>query len=342
MRVVDCAPELENRWDSYVANASEGCFYHLYGWRRINDAVFGHRTFCLAAMKGDGIIGVLPVVYMKSRLFGKVMCSMPFVNYGGICADSEEAESGLLEAAEDLVSRTGAKYLEFRGARKYRRDLPTSKKKVSMTARLESDPETIWQTYRTKHRTNIRRAYKNGFSTRSGGLDLLDEFYDVLSESWRNLGTPIYRKKYFQRILEEFPDKTALFVVSGAGEPLAAAFNGYYRNIVEGMWAGTRGDGRRMQATYVLYWDMVKDACRRGCRLYHFGRSTANSGGEQFKNKWNMERRQLYWQYALPASAEMPELNVDNPRFQVAIRAWRRMPVGLTRLLGPLVAGSIP
>lgn len=330
------------RWDRFLAGHPGGSFYHLHGWGRINADQFGHETTCLAAVHEDRIAGVLPLVQVRSRLFGRILCSMPFVNYGGIVATDPAAEASLLDAARSLAAETGADYLELRSPRPLQTDMALSLRKISMMLTLDPDPETIWAAFASKHRTNIRRVYKHGVTIAAGGAELLDEFYDVLAESWRSLGTPIYRKAYFQAILQRFPQHTRVFICRQGDRPIGAAFNGEFNGVVEGMWLGYRPEARNLQAGYALYWEMVKDACERGLSRYHLGRSTADSGGESFKKKWNAESEQLYWYFHRPAGGAMPQLNVDNPKYRLAITAWRKLPLGVTTRLGPLLARGIP
>ena len=171
---------------------------------------------------------------------------------------------------------------------------------------------------------------------------MLSAFYGVLQRSWRDLGTPIYSPDYFKAILDAFPTQTRIFVCDHGGEPVAVAFNGYFGGKVEGMWAGTTPAGHDLHANYVLYWEMIKEACERGCKRFHLGRSTAGSGAELFKKKWNAETSQLYWYYYRPAGDFKPVLNVNHPSFQLGIAAWRRMPLWATRMVGPRLARVIP
>ena len=108
------------------------------------------------------------------------------------------------------------------------------------------------------------------------------------------------------------------------------------------MWAGGVDRYRKLQANYVLYWEMIKHACEQGYQSYHLGRSSVNSGGEQFKKKWKAEIKQLYWQYYLNKQPTLPELNVNNPKYQLAIKTWQKLPTKLTTLIGPFVAKNIP
>ena len=342
LRLVVCTDAEAARWDEFLGTVPAASFYQRFAWKGLNERNFGHQTFFLAARRGEHVVGVFPLVLVSSRLFGRILCSMPFVNFGGPCSSDPEAMTLLLDEMVALTTRLKADYAEIRTLEPLAREFPSALHKVSMTLALQPNPDSLWDTFTSKHRTNIRRIYKNGLHVASGHSELLDTFYAVLAESWRQHGTPIYRRRYFADILAAFPQETRIFVAYQDKTPVAAAFNGYYGNTVEGMWAGTDARYRNLQASYVLYWEMIKDACERGFAHYHLGRSTVESGSESFKKKWNADTKQLYWNYHMPAGQAIPQLNVDNPRFRLAIALWQRLPTRLTTLIGPPVAKYIP
>jgi FemAB-related protein (PEP-CTERM system-associated) len=329
-------------WDAYVEAAPDASFYHRYGWRATNDATLDLRSVYLMAMESGRIVGVFPFVQVKSVLFGNLGCSMPFVNYGGPCADTPAIERALLDEARRLAGELDLDYLEIRSRRHLGDALPSTTHKVSLGVDLASDPEVLWNAFKTAHRKDIRKGYKNGFTARFGGLELLDPFYAVMCESWRNLGTPLYARYYFEAILRAFPDTVRLCVVFRGDQPAAAAFDGHHRDTVEGMWLGFVAKYRTLDVGYVLYWELIKDACERGYKHFHLGRSSADSGGEAFKKKWNASITQLYWHYILKPGRPVPALNVNNPRYQRAIDAWRKLPIPVTQLIGPSLARRIP
>lgn len=329
-------------WDAYTMTDPDASFYLRYAWKRLNENALGHRTFFLAAVADEAIVGVFPLVLVQSRLFGRILCSMPFVNYGGPCAGDIRTVARLTEEAIGIANEERVDYLEIRSLRPVPDALPTSLHKVSMTITLPPDPEVVWSAFSSKHRTAIRRAYKNGLRAEHGGSELLDHFYEVLAETWRGHGTPIYAKRYFSDIQRALPDHTRIYVVYADEKPVAAAFNGHHNGVVEGLWAGNRPTLEHLQANYVLYWEMIKRACEDGFHTYHLGRSTAESGGEFFKKKWNAQAKQLYWQYYMPKGGELPRLNVDNPKYRFAIALWRRLPIGMTTAIGSHIANYIP
>jgi FemAB-related protein (PEP-CTERM system-associated) len=344
-QIVRCGAAHDAIWNAYVRSSPDASFYHRAEWRAVNERCFGHHTCYLAAVSEGGIAGIFPLVRLRSLMFGNIACSLPFVNFGGPVADSEQIEHALLDEAARVAAEWGVDYLEIRSRHHLGDRYPAADHKVSLSVELAPDAGTVWDGFKAKAgpRQEIRRGYHNGFTAAFGGEELLDEFYAVLSESWRDLGTPIYGKSYLRTVLETFPQDTRICVVRASdGTPAAGALCGYHRDVAEGMWLGMRERYRRGMAGYVLYWELLKDACERGYRRFHLGRSTARSGGEQFKRKWNAQTTQLYWHYILRNRRDVPQLNVSNGRFRLAIAAWRRLPVAVTRQIGPAIARSIP
>jgi FemAB-related protein (PEP-CTERM system-associated) len=329
-------------WDEFIAAQPDGSFYHRFGWKRLNESALGHKAIYLEARRAGALVGVLPLVLTRSRIFGRILCSMPFVNLGGPVARDSDTALQLVANARARADRLGVDYLELRCQSALETGMSASLQKVSMTLALDPDPDRLWSGFSSKHRNAIRRVYKDGLEVKSGGRELLPEFYSVMRRSWRDLGTPLYAPAYFAAIVDAFPDDTRIFVCHRGGEPVAVAFNGHSAATVEGMWAGITPIGRELSANYVLYWEMIKDACERGFRKYHLGRSTAGSGAEQFKKKWNTETCQLYWYHYRPDGQYKATLNVDNPKFRLAIAAWQRLPLWATRIVGPPLARVIP
>lgn len=330
-------------WNSYVRHNSSGSFFHLYEWKTVFEHSFGHRTYYVIARSGKCIVGVFPIVMLQSRIFGRLLCSLPYaVNHCGPLADDESVRSRLIAYGAQLVQETDADFLEIRSLKPLPGNLPTSLRKVAMTLSLRPNPDEIWQAFASKHRNNIRRVYKAGVSVQIGHKEMLDTFYELLSLSWRSLGTPLYGKNFFASILDTFGPSIKIFIAYQNGRPVAAALNAYHDGVVEGMWAAYRPELRHLQLNYVLYWEMIKDACENGSHTYHLGRSSVDSGGEMFKKKWLANTQQLYWHYLLPPDGEMPALSSDNPKYKLAIDIWRRMPLWLTKVLGVRIAPNLP
>jgi len=335
----------ENRkaaWEDYVDGHPHATFYHRVGWKKVMEKSFGHKTYYLMALQDENITGILPLVHLKSFLFGSMLCSLPFMGIGGICADNDGVETALLDAAGGLLKELKGDYLELRSTKRSKADIPVKTHKVTMTVELDSDPELIWKNFKTKHRTAIRRAAKNELEIRSGTEEFLNTFYEIESTGWRDLGTPFYPKSFFKNIVNELGDHIEIFLVFYQGQPIATAFNGLFKDEVEGMWTYVLREHVKLQANYFLYWEMIRKACEKGYRKFHLGRSTTESGGAFYKSKWNAIPTQLYWGYVLNKAQTVPDLDVENPKYKRAIQLWKKLPVNLTRWIGPLLAKNIP
>lgn len=341
LSIQSCSGRDAEEWN-VAAGDLGGSFYHLWQWRDINRASFGHTTISLAARRYGTIVGLLPLVQLEHKLFGRILCSMPFVNFGGACGVDRETREALVHAAMAVADEQHADYLELRCPHAMKLGLPVLTHKISMTISLAPDPATLWEKFTHSHRKNIRRAYKNELSVISGGLDRLPAFYRVMEEAWRSHGTPLYSQDYFANVLTTLGNRARVFICLHRTRPVAAALTGYFNGAVEGLWAGGVPEARALNANYVLYWEMIRDACTRGDRTFHLGRSTAQSGSEEFKSRWNAQATPLYWYYFRPGGGELPRLNVTNPKYQLAIRAWRHMPLWCTRRIGPPIARGIP
>jgi FemAB-related protein (PEP-CTERM system-associated) len=342
LTIVECDDTWQTRWDAYTDGCPHASLYHLWAWQDVNRTVFGHRTTALAALDGDRIRGIFPIVHVRSALFGRLGCSMPFVNFGGPASDTPEVDAALLTEGAALVARERLDYLEVRSTRQLGEQYLTQTHKISMTVDLPTDPEVMWTKFKSAHRQDIRKAANAGFVAKHGGRELLADFYAILSESWRDLGTPFYSRRYFERLFDALGDRLWITVVYHAEEPAGAQLSGTFQETAEGMWLGMREKFRRMYAGYVLYWEILKYASQRGQRKYHLGRSTADSGAEAFKKKWNAYPTQLYWHYLASEGRPLPQLRVDNPKYRLAIDTWRKLPLSVTQLVGPYLARGIP
>jgi FemAB-related protein (PEP-CTERM system-associated) len=328
-------------WNAFVAASPGGNFYQRYEWQQVNRELLGHDVLSLVAEGAERVVGVLPLVHVRSRLFGSILSSMPFVNLGGPAAEDPAVEALLVADACRRAEALGCDYLEIRTNRALG-DLVAVSNKVSMTVPLDGGAAAVWESFSRKHRKNVRRAQQEELEIRSGGIELLEPFYHLMERSWRALGTPLYRKGYFAGILERFGSDILIFVAYHGGVPVATAFNGLFRETVEGMWAAVDPAYRQLQPNYVLYWAMIQHVAERGFRRFHLGRSTADSGAAQFKARWNAAPEPLFWNYHLVGAGGLPDLNPDNPRYDLAIRAWRKLPLAVTRAVGPHLARLIP
>ena len=330
-------------WDAFIAATDTATIYHRSVWRDIIRVVFGHETYYLAARAAGGTInGVLPLVRLKSLLFGDFMVSLPYFNYGGVVACSAGVRDALLEAAIGLARERNCHHVELRQREPLPQSWPARVDKVAMVLPLPPTSEELWKSLPSKVRTDARRPARRGVTCEFGGGELLKDFYAVFCANMRDLGTPVYPLAFFQAILEAFPGNASLVVARLAGRPVAAGFVLEYRGDMQIPWASSLRSFNRFGANMYLYGSLIERAVIRGCRTFDFGRSTVESGTYLFKKQWGARPRQLYWNYWLRDGGELPRLRPDNPKYRVAVAAWRRLPLALANRIGPRIVKYLP
>ncbi|GAM10596.1 femAB family protein [Geobacter sp. OR-1] len=330
-------------WDAFVLKADGCTAYHQFKWKTIIEKSFGHEGHYLATVDEDGEWqGVLPLIHMKSSLFGNFLVSVPFVNYGGLLCLNAVAGEALLVAAEKVRRECGADHVELRHLRNGFDGLPTRQHKVTMILELAGTVDEQWQAFNAKLRNQIRKPEKFGLVPEIGHVELLDGFYDVFARNMRDLGTPVYAKKFFYTVLDELADSSHIIAVRHEGRIIAAGIALWFGDTIEIPWASSIADFKNFCPNNMLYWEAIKLAIGNGFNKFDFGRSTPHEGTYNFKKQWGAEPVQLYWQYLLPKGETLPELNPKNPKFELAIKVWQKLPVGLTRLIGPPIVRNIP
>jgi FemAB-related protein (PEP-CTERM system-associated) len=329
-------------WDAYVKKHASASGYHLSTWLEVIGRAFGHETCALVAESPNGIVGVLPLVVFRNPMFGRFLVSMPFVNYGGILADTPAAERALLEAAIEETRRREASHLELRHTRQVFPELASKRHKVAMTMALESDVQPQWQRLDRKVRNQVRKAQKSGLRAQIGGPEHLPAFYSVFAQNMRDLGTPVYSRRFFAEVLEAFPLNTRVVSVWLDERPVAASIVYRHGAVCEVPWASSIGRFNHLCPNTLLYWEMLSLAIREGCRTFDFGRSTPNEGTYHFKKQWGAQADELVWEYWMARDEALPDLSPKNRRFGAAIELWRRLPVPLTVLIGPRIVRNIP
>ena len=329
-------------WEAYAGKAAGASGYHGLVWLRIIAEAFGHPVYPLAAYTGDRITGILPLVLVAGPLFGRFLVSLPFVNYGGLLADDAESASALLQEARSLMMRLRARSVELRHTAPPRLGLPAQGHKESMILSLPGAPDLLWNSLKDKVRNQVRKARKNGLETVEGHTELLNAFYRVFCVNMRALGTPVYGRIFFERILARLPEATRVLAVRQNGRCLAAGILYRHGNRLEMPWASSLPESRPLCANVLLYWQALRQACLAGCQAFDFGRSSPDSGPWRFKRQWGAEPLPLSWEYLLAPGMAPPDLNTRNPRFQAAISLWKRLPLAVANTLGPRIVRCIP
>ena len=331
-----------DEWNAYVERSPTASLYHRADWRQLIQETFGHDAiYCLAKNRQCEVVGVLPLIRLNSHLFGDFLISMPYFNYGGAISDHPLIEEQLMSFANEKAARLGVSHVEYRDEIE-RQGLPVQAHKVNMLLTLPTDPEQLWNSFSSKLRAQIRRPDRENPQVFFGRNDLVDDFYKVFSRNMRDLGTPVYTKRLFINILNTFPDDSRIICIKIGNKPVAAGFLLKHRNMFEIPWASTIKSVNPLSMNMLMYWEVLKFAIEQGIERFDFGRSTIDSGTFRFKRQWGAKPKQLFWHYWLNEGNEPPSLNPSNPKYALLIAIWKKLPVSLTRIIGPSIVKYLP
>jgi len=366
MNIVICDQPAD--WDRYVFNHPQGGPFHLFGWKAIFEQVYNLPTFYLMATaplddRGPStspqpkVRGILALVFLCTGPKRRRLVSLPYVDVAGVLADDRHCETLLLEKAIRIAHRNQARWIELRQINPLQCDpshqaLPqaagnfnletnvrawqVSSHKASLRRPLPADAQQLMQSFKSKLRSQIKKAMKNGLTHKVGGANLLPAFYQVFSRNMRDLGSPIHHYRLFEVLFDTFGDRARVALVRCEGTPVAASIVLQYSNRLHNPWASSVKDFRKLGSNMLLYWTMLAHACDKGIDIFDFGRSSPGAGTYNFKRQWEAEPTPLYWYY-LTLTGEP----VDPMYERLSFKAWKRLPVWLSRLIGPPIRRHI-
>lgn len=332
-------------WDRFVFAAPDATFFHLSAWRTVIERAFGHRTHYVLHERDGAITGVLPLVHVRTRLFGDTLISNPFCVYGGPLAADADSAAALEGYAADLLRRTGAAALEMRDRTPRSLDdardgwVARSGLYATFGRAITGDDDVNMKAIPRKQRASLRKGLQYGLQT-TVDRDA-DRMHHLYAQSVRNLGTPVFSRRYFRLLLDAFGDRAEVMTVLDAGEPLSAVLSFYFRDEVLPYYAGGTPAARGRCAHDVMYWEVMRRAAAAGCRMFDFGRSKVDTGAYDFKRNWGFEPTPLQYRFLLRPGAEIPEHNPLNPKYRLMVAAWKRLPLPVANVLGPRIVRGI-
>jgi FemAB-related protein (PEP-CTERM system-associated) len=285
----------------------------------------------------------LPMVFMNSLVFGRFLVSMPYLNYGGVTSDDDQTARLLIDRAIELADQLDVRYLQLRSEQAVDHPRLTTKAsvKVNVTRALPSTADALWSGLSTKVRNQVRKGQKSGIQVVWGGEELLPEFYAIFSQNMRDLGTPVYGRGLFRTVLRQFPAGAEFCVARLERKPVAAALLIHGPGTTEVPNASSLRQYNHTCANMLMYLHLLIRAVERGQGTFDFGRSSPDSRTFKFKEQWGGRPEPAQWQFYL-RTGDDSDMRHDHPRNQRAIRIWQRLPVSLTRWIGPAIVRGIP
>jgi FemAB-related protein (PEP-CTERM system-associated) len=327
-------------WDNFVRNQPQATFFHLSGWKAVIEESLNHACYYLIAQQATKIVGVLPLTYVRSSLFGSSLISNGFCVYGGPLAGSSAALKALDTAAIELAKNLKVERIEYRLRRPFHPDWHCNRETyVTFRKQIDRDPMKELAVIPRKQRAMVRKGIKHGLTA------VVDQdvrqLYPMYAESVRNLGTPVFGRRYFECLHSVFAKESQVITVTSGGRPLASVLSFFFRDEVLPYYGGGCNAAREYAANDFMYWEVMRRACEAGLRIFDFGRSKVGTGSYAFKRHWGFEPEPLHYENKLLHIATIPEINPLNPKYALMIAAWKRLPLSIANAIGPYIAREL-
>ncbi|PHR94610.1 MAG: GNAT family N-acetyltransferase [Blastopirellula sp.] len=337
---------IKSSWEKISASfneASKVSLTHDPRWLSVLETGMKHRPYCLLAEQPGQPATPLMLSYMSSPLFGRFLVSLPFLNSSGLSTCDSLVARKLIEAASELADKLDVRYLELRNEQEYTHEklTATMSSKVHMRLALPDSADELWDSFKPKVRNQIRKGQSHEPEVVWGKQNLLSDFYQVFSRNMRDLGTPVYGKKLFQAIINQFPEEAEFCVLRAAGKPIAAALLTHGSGITEVPCASTLREFNPTNANMLMYWHLLQRAIERNQHTFDFGRSTTDGGTYRFKKQWGAKPCPAIWQYYV-RKGTISDMRPEGGKYNRVIDLWKRLPVPVTRLIGPSIVCGIP
>lgn len=330
------------RWERFVRLEPTATFFHQFGWRRVIEHAYGYRALYLMAVRDENIVGVLPLIDVASPLLGRALISTAFTVGGGVATSDQNAARLLADAARAAGEQRRVKYVELRGpAPEGERWVVKNTVYAGFERELPLTEDALLKSIPQKRRAEVRKGVKLAAAgdieiTTSDDVDL---FYDLYREACHTHGTPVYPRRFARALWREFGASSEIMFIHATGRSIYAVWTFFFRDRTLPYYIGANAALARASHAYDygMYRVMLRGV-ERGARRFDFGRSKYGTGAFENKTYWGFAPEPLPYSYALIGALEMPNVNPNNPKFARAAQAWKKMPLPLANIAGPLLA----
>lgn len=337
-----------DRIDQYLSKSRHATVYHRMQWLEAISRAYGYEYSYYLAEKDRKVAGVLPICHFRTIKGNRIFCSLPFCDLGGIIADSDDLGKQLFEGVTKSAGVAGVNRIELREYSDGDESEPDmTGRKVRMLLELPDKSEALMAGFKSKLRSQIRKAEKNGLTfDYSCEITSIDDFYHVFSRNMQTLGSPVHSVQWFQALSESYKDDLVVGRVWYGEEIVGAGILLFSGDKVSIPWASTLRRYNHLAPNMLLYWGLLRLSCERGCKLFDFGRSTFGEGTYNFKKQWGARPVLLDWK-TYDSTGRLVESSSDKRDAgngyvkDVFVWCWRKLPLSIANKLGPLVRGHI-
>jgi FemAB-related protein (PEP-CTERM system-associated) len=338
MLSVEVSPEVSTQeWRTYVESHPEGTYYHLPGWQAVLKESLGHKPYYIFAKNEEGrLCGVLPLFHIKSALTGSRLVSLPFANACGPIADSKDTIEALVNRAKSLCDELNCRYLEIRMARPLSLGLEVNDYFFNHVIQL-SEPQVMWKRIDHRARGAVSKARKSGVVVNiDGSIKGVETFYYLNLRTKTRLGVPAHPIGFFKAMSKHMNGYFSLYLAEVQGKVISGGIIISFNGVASASYKASDDNYLQFNPNDAVTWQQMEDACKKGYRCFDFGKTGPdNIGLARFKRKYGAEEKNLYYYY-YPKTPHLVSSDRKGPKYRIFTGLWKRLPLPLLRVLGPV------
>lgn len=339
----------KNKWNSFVKQ-NDGPVYAHWGWNKAV-ASYSHDVWPLVAREQDSgtIRGVLPLSHVDSRLFGSQLLSPAFAERGSVVLDdlgeTAEVKRLLLDQTVRLAEQLNVDVASLRGSVVGpTEDFTVRNQYVTFRVPVRLGSDAVWSEIKDSRQRQITQAAENSSLRFKVGrsLDDLREYYRLYLRTMRGHGSPPHSFEFFKLLWDHLHEagNLRLSMVVHDGSLINGMIDLSLGSTVYQWGIVSDYERRDLNGGSWLLWKSLQWAAEQGYDTYEFGRTREGSGVYMFKRSFGGSKvwyDDLHYFPDRPTTLPDPE---DN-QYQLARRVWKRLPIPVTRRLGPHIRKRI-
>jgi FemAB-related protein (PEP-CTERM system-associated) len=330
-------------WDRFVRGHAQGTLFHTMAWMQSVRDAFGHEPRYLFANRGGRVVGALPLFRVKSLLGGTMLVSVPYAVAGGVVAEEAAVRVALLEKAKELAASIRASVIELRSEQRTFTDLDSVDTHVVFKRELPAHRDDVLGWLPRKARAAARNAENRHGLTVEFSRERLGVVWRLYCRNMRRLGSLSYPYRFFEELCERLASNSYVQVVRHGRRVVAGLVSFRFRDTFLPYFAGCDERFNRLGVNNFLYLAAMRRAVEVGCRVFDFGRTRIdNTGTYNFKRFNGFEPAPLGYQRYVPDGAAAPDLSPGNPRYRLARRLWRYLPLPVSAQVGAWISRHVP
>lgn len=279
--------EINNKkiWEDFLLNCQQKTFLHSWNWGEFQKSL-GYKIWRWGIYEGEEWLSVALTIKHKARRGLFLLVPHGPVEKSNIKNQRSKILKVLLENLKELSKQERVDFIRISPIFERSKENEKLFKDLGFRLRpLHTHPESSWKlniekpeeelfsNMRKTTRYLIKQAQKMGVEVfQSFDVKDIDIFNKMHLEVVKNQKFVPFSLNYFQKEFQSFsPDnQIALFFAKYDGKVIAASYGIFWSDMAFYHHAALLPKYKKVPAAYLLQWEAIKEAKRRGCKIYDF------------------------------------------------------------------------